>query len=458
MKSVLTAAEIRAAEAEYIAANPSVDLMGRAAEHIANAALEMLGENRQVLVVAGPGNNGGDALFAAAAIAKTGRRVRLWLAFERAHPAGLGAAQAAGCMTLSASNALERLPMVDLVIDGLTGIGGRAGLDSHVSTFAAACRMHKVPVLSIDIPSGLDADSHQAADCFQATKTVTFAAKKLCHVARPAAQYCGDVVVADIGIVIPDASCWQVEISDLRRWWPKPDVMCDKYSRGVVGFDTGSDTYPGAAALGVLGALNTGVGMVRYFGDQPTTVLAVAPSVVCVSGRVQASVLGSGWADCDDDRLRAAASHGVPLVVDAQGLQSLPIDLPAGSVLTPHAGELAQALDINRSQVEEDPLFWVRKAAADFGVCVLLKGPSQYVATPQGQVLIALPGPAWSAQAGSGDVLAGSCGALLATGVSSERAAVMAASVQALAAAANPGPYPPDVIATKFPAVIASLD
>lgn len=457
MRPVSAAQAIREAEAEYFASHPGIDLMARAASHVAEQADAMLGERGRVLAVAGPGNNGGDALFAAAVLAARGHQVGYWLVTGRGHEDGLAAAHDSGCTEWSAAEAFAEVGTTSLVIDGLTGIGGRPGLPPGVTGFADHCRQHGVPVLSIDLPSGLEADSCLASASFTATRTLTFAAEKLCHVARPAADRCGEVVVADIGLTLEEPSVWRAEESDLAASWPVPDSRSDKYSRGVVGVDTGSSHYPGAGVLGVLGALCSGAGMVRYLGPARAEVIAAAPSVVGADGRVQALVVGSGWGSPEEDRFRSACERDVPLVVDAEALCHLPGPIHAGSLLTPHAGELARLLGVRRADIEADPLPHVRAAARQHGVTVLLKGASQYVAEPGGKVTVAVPGPAWTAQAGSGDVLAGICGTLLAAGLEPGPAALAAAGLQALTAAAHPGPHPPEWIARAMPEVLTAL-
>lgn len=246
---------------------------------------------------------------------------------------------------------------------------------------------------------------------------------------------------------------------EVERLWPVPRVDSDKYSRGVVGLDTGSVQYPGAALLGCAGALHAGAGMVRYVGPAlPELVLARFPSVVTADGRVQAMVLGSGWGEtASPERLVAALERDVPLVLDADALTLLPVELPEQCLLTPHAGELAKLLDRERAAVQADPVGHVRRAAETFGATVLLKGATQYVGTPDGAVTTAVPGPSWTAQAGSGDVLAGACGTLLAAGMSAHHAALLAASLQAMAAVAFPGPHPPDRLAEGFADVLGRL-
>ena len=252
----------------------------------------------------------------------------------------------------------------------------------------------------------------------------------------------------------------QVTVEDLTAWWPVPGADSHKYTRGVVGIDAGSQQYPGSALLAISGALGAGSGMVRYLGPvSRDLVTGHFPSVVLADGQVQSMVAGPGWGSIADagSRFRAALARGVPLVVDADALQLLPAELPPDTLLTPHAGELARLLKVERAEIESDPVAAAVLAAGRFGATVLLKGAIQPVASPDGSVRLALPGPAWTAQAGSGDVLAGACGTLLAAGLSAGRAGLMAASLQALTASRFPGPYPPDVQASRFPEVLCRL-
>lgn len=458
MRSVAAIAQIRAAEEKIFAEEPDTDLMARAAESIVSVA-RVLAPGGPVIVVVGPGNNGGDGLYAAATLAAE-REVLIWLAMGTAHDKGLVVARQAGCREVDALEATKALTDAALVIDAVLGIGGRAGLPAELSTFADAAVALGIPVLAVDLPSGLDADTSASHPSFRADCTVTFAAPKMCHVAGAASDLCGDLVVVDIGVPIGETGIQVAEESDVARWWPVPGPDSHKYTRGVVGLDTGSSDYPGAGILSCAGALHAGPGMVRYLGGAPQElVLTRFPSIVFADGRVQAMVLGSGWGERPDaqDRLSAASERGVPLVLDADALTLLPAELPQGCLLTPHAGELAGMLKVGRSEVEADPIGSARRAAATFGATVLLKGGTQYVADPGGNVTIAVRGPAWTGQAGSGDTLAGACGTLLAAGLDAPRAAVLAASLQAIAASQHPGPYAPDVLASMFPAVIAGL-
>ncbi len=298
-----------------------------------------------------------------------------------------------------------------------------------------------------------------------AVRTVTFGAVKVAQVIEPARSRCGTLQFVRLGFDVdlaPDRlRCLSVD--DLRDGWPFPGRSSDKYARGVVGIDTGSPDYPGAGLLGTYGAVHSGAGMVRYLGpdEAGSRLLSLLPNVVLADGRVQARLLGSGWGEREDgaDVLAGVKAEGLPAVVDADGLKYLPEEAPSNWLLTPHAGELARLLGVERSEVEHDPLAAVQRGADRTGATVLLKGATQIVAEPgNGSVTIAVPGPAWTAQAGSGDTLAGVCATLLAAGLDAADAGAYAASLQALAATEFPGPIPPQELATSFPTVLGRLE
>ncbi|MDO5285744.1 MAG: NAD(P)H-hydrate dehydratase [Actinomycetia bacterium] len=461
MQSIYSAAQVRAAESS--ASEPPEELMLRAAAAVAAAARDELGDRTQVLLAVGPGNNGGDALYAGAELA-SGRQVSAWRTAETVHPQAWQAFLDAGGREVGAGEALELLATADLVIDGVFGIGARAGLPGPVEDFADACAERGLPVLSVDLPSGLEADSAWAPTAsFHPTRTLALGSYKACHLLGPASRRCGQVTLVDIGLPVREAQlqAWQVE--DVVAAWPVPDESSDKYNRGVLGIDAGSELYPGAGILATLGAVYTGVGMVRFRGPEPVAevLLRQLPNVVRAEGRVQAWLVGPGWGPRSDGahELDELLGSGLPVVVDADALPYVPEHLGRADVLlTPHAGELAKLLGVPRRDVARDPVAAVRKAAGTYGVTVLLKGAVQYVAGPRSTTVhVAVPGPAWTAQAGSGDVLAGICGSLLAAGMTACQAAVCAASAQALTAAANPGPYPPQDLARRLPQTIAGF-
>lgn len=463
MIAVHTVEQVRAADAAQIAVLPDGELMQRAARGLAEVLrAELVGRSRSVLLLVGPGNNGGDALYAGAILATSGVRVWVWRSTDSYHVDGWQALAEAGGREVDHAGALGLVGSVGIVVDGVYGIGARAGLPDPVAQLAAECRAVGARVVAVDMPSGVEADSCEVSgDAFAAGRTVTFGAYKRCQVLEPARSRCGEVTLVDIGLELPPADLVAWEAADVAAAWPWPDASSDKYSRGVVGLDTGSETYPGAGVLSALGAVYAGSGMVRCLGPEAVfdAVSRVLPNVVRADGQVQAWLAGSGWGDRPGERLTELLATGLPLVVDADGLKHLPQRLNRPEVvLTPHAGELARILRVLRADVVADPVGCVRAAVERFGMTVLLKGATQYVATPgDDRVHLAVPGPAWTAQAGSGDVLAGIVATLLAAGLSPVAAAVCGASVQAMTAAAHPGPYPPQDLARHLPATIAAL-
>jgi hydroxyethylthiazole kinase-like uncharacterized protein yjeF len=244
--------------------------------------------------------------------------------------------------------------------------------------------------------------------------------------------------------------------TDAAGWIAVPNADDDKYSRGVLGVVTGSSRYPGAAVLSVEAALHTGVGMLRYLGpDRPAgLVLARRPEAVTADGRVQAWLLGSGIDEAETEpavveRMDAAITSGLPCVLDAGALH-LRERATGPVVLTPHAGELARLLGVDRAAVAADPPGFAVRAAAELDATVLLKGHTTYVAGP-GIALSTQSAPAWLATAGAGDALAGILGALVATHAEEvvddptalARLAATAAHVHGLAAkfAGKGGPF-----------------
>lgn len=475
MKHVYSVAAIRAAEEAAFALGEVAQtdlvtfelvdtsaLMLRAASGLAEVIeveLRRVGVHKASLLVAcGPGNNGGDALWAGAMLAGRGVSVAVWWTAGEAHAEGWAALRAAGGREVDALGAMAALGEVDLVVDAVMGIGGRGGLPDAVATFAAACADTGVAVVAVDLPSGLAGDSCGVTEAFAADVTVTFGGLKPCLVMEPAASRCGRIELVDIGLELPDPSLVVWEVSDVARRWPRPGPESDKYARGVVGVDAGSEHYPGAAVLVCQGATHAGAGMVRYFGSARDAVVSALPNVVLAPGRVQAHVIGSGWGERSNGAADVAdvLATGLPTVVDADAIGMLPAQCSDLVLLTPHAGELARLVGVTREEVNADPVSAVRFAAKRTGAVVLLKGATSYVAEPSGRVELAVSGPAWTAQAGSGDVLSGICGALLASGSSTREAALLGASLQAMTARANPGPIPPQELARLMPGVIAA--
>ncbi|KRB78077.1 carbohydrate kinase [Nocardioides sp. Root190] len=453
-----TVEQVRAAEADLLARLPQGALMQRAAYGLAHAVLDLLGGGygRRVLLLVGPGHNGGDALYAGVVLARRGARVEAWLLADSVHEDGLAAFRAVGGRVAPAGSAHDGF---DVVIDGILGIGGRPGL--RPDAVAALEAVAGVPVVAVDVPSGVDVDTGEiAGPHVVADLTVTFGTHKGCHLLDPAALACGAVDLVDIGLDLPPAPIEALQPMDVAALLPRPALDGHKYSRGVVGVRAGSAAYPGAGLLSVAGASCGLAGMVRYDGDEVVLrqVRAAHPEVVG-PGRVQAWVVGSGSDDAAQPALSAALADAVPVVVDADALAFADLARGRDAVLTPHAGELARMLGAQRSVIEASPLEHARRAAQEYDAVVLLKGRRTVIAAPDGAVRVTTTGTPWLATAGAGDVLGGLIGALLASGLCPFDAASVGSWLHGAAAtlAAQQGPFVAGDVAAALPALLATL-
>jgi hydroxyethylthiazole kinase-like uncharacterized protein yjeF len=456
MRSAHTVEQVRAAESALMERLPEGTLMQRAAAGLATSVIDLLGGayGRRVLLLVGSGDNGGDALYAGAMLARRGARVEAVATSESMHQGGLTALRAAGGRRVTP----DELRQPEVVVDGIVGIGGRPGLrDRAMKILRAVCG---VPVVAVDVPSGVDVDTGRIeGDHVTADVTVTFGTHKVCHFVEPAAAACGVVHHVDIGLDLPEARVTAFQSQDVAALLPKPQGDTQKYLRGVVGIRAGSERYPGAGVMSISGASTGLCGMVRYAGGAAQAVIAAHPEVVVGEGRAQAWVVGSGGDADAHEALAKALTFGVPVVVDADALLHLEphVDLPA--LLTPHAGELASMLWVDRSAIEADQLAFARRAARDYGATVLLKGHHTLVAAPDGRVCVTTSGTPWLAVAGAGDVLGGLCGALLAAGLSPFDAGAVGSWVHGAAAtlASGGGPITAPAVARAIPQVVADL-
>lgn len=473
MRHYYTADQIREAEAPLLASLPDGALMRRAAHGLAVAIVHELVlqtggvSGRHICAVVGSGDNGGDALWAATFLRRRGAAAAaVLLNPDRTHRNGLAAFTAAG------GRIVETVPtQADLVIDGVVGISGSGPLRPDAAEVFDAVEAAGVPVVAVDIPSGIDVQTGVAdGRHVRATLTVTFGGLKPVH----ALGNCGRVELVDIGLELPASDLMAFDAADVAARWPVPGPKDDKYTQGVTGVLAGSATYPGAAVLCTGAAVAATSGMVRYAGSAGQQVLSQWPEVIAAptasaSGRVQAWAVGPGLGTDDTGAaaLWFALESGLPAVVDADGLTILAAhpDLVDGrqapTVLTPHAGEFAR---LAGSPPGDDRVNATRRLADRLGVTVLLKGNVTVIADPGGPVYLNAAGQSWAATAGSGDVLSGVIGALLAAGLPAGEAAAAAAFVHARAAslaAADPGPSPAPTSASRILAhirtAIASL-
>lgn len=470
MRHYYTAEQIRAAEAPLLASLPDGVLMRRAAFGLATAiAAELKSRTggvagRRVCAVVGSGDNGGDALWAATFLRRRGAgATAVLLNPDRTHAKALEAFRAAG------GRIVETIPQAtDLVIDGVVGIGATGPLRPNAAAVFAA---NTAPVVAVDLPSGIDVHTGATdGPHVQAALTVTFGGLKPVH----GLADCGRVELIDIGLDLPQPTFLGFEAHDVRARWPVPHPSDDKYSQGVKGVLAGSATYPGAAILSTGAAVAATSGMVRYAGSAHAEVVSHWPEVVAApdvttAGRVQAWVVGPGLGTdtVGEEALRFALDTDLPVIVDADALTLLAADLDlvadrtAPTVLTPHAGEFAR---LAGHPPGSDRVAAARGLADRVNATVLLKGNVTIIAEPDGPTYLNPAGQSWAATAGSGDVLSGIIGALLASGIAPGEAAAMAAFVHARAAdlaAHDPGPRPAPTSAHRIlahvRAAIASL-
>jgi ADP-dependent NAD(P)H-hydrate dehydratase / NAD(P)H-hydrate epimerase len=515
-------AKVRAAEAALMALVPDGALMQRAAAGLASVCATVLRASpgvlygSRVVVLAGTGDNGGDALYAAAMLARRGAAVTALQAGPRMHAGGAGALRAAGgriVEVMPLRGADDTLPDIaarhdvghaarhaighaDLILDGMLGIGGKGGLRDPYATLAQLAANSAATTIAVDLPSGIDADTGAVdGPAVRASITVTFGTVKPGLLIDPGAGHAGVVELVDIGLEPhlldpPDVSAPQR--ADIAALVPRPGPESDKYRRGVLGLLAGSDRFTGAALLSAGAAVHGGAGMVRLV-TAPAAAAAVRhvwPEVVITEltgesrersgeekefpgggprvpddiGRVQAWVAGPGMGVTQEAalRLEAVLATSLPVLVDADGLSLLAqrrdlLPRPAPTLLTPHAGELGRLLGADPADIEARRLEHARRAATTFGACVLLKGSTTVVAPPDGAdpVLVNTTGTPWLATAGTGDVLSGLAGALLAQGLLPPQAAVVAAYLHGLAArlavAGDPGDGAMDVVGAEAP-------
>ncbi|HQR80251.1 MAG TPA: NAD(P)H-hydrate epimerase [Actinomycetota bacterium] len=400
MQPVHDVPTIRTAEEALMARMTAGALMQRAATGLAVRTARLMRAHYggisglRLAVVAGSGNNGGDALFAASQLARRGVAVDILPTSDTLHEAGLRAARREGARVRAPRRA-------DVVLDAVVGIGGTGPLRDN----AAAIRdtVEAELTIAVDLPSGLQPDTGDVpGQVWRADHTVTFGTLKPGVVLRP--DVCGQVHLVDIGLdaTLPPATVHVVQRADAAEYFPRPGFRDHKYTRGVVSIAAGSQKYPGAGQLCTAGARHADVGMVR-------SAVGGFPDVVVADGRTDAYVVGPGLADAGrlEQAVAQALGSGRPVVLDAEALAHA---APGPVVITPHEGEFARL----GFELGSDRIAAVRAAAAQLQVVVLLKGAVTVVAEPGGQVFVNTHSDASLSTAGSGDVLSGLLGGMLA--------------------------------------------
>jgi ADP-dependent NAD(P)H-hydrate dehydratase / NAD(P)H-hydrate epimerase len=485
---VLTTAEMERADRLTIAAGtPGFALMLSAGQAVVEAAMDLV-EEGTILVVAGRGNNGGDGFVAAAELAARGREVSVILLCERDSLQGDAASAARGWKFPVLPFNPHAIGRPALIIDALFGAGLNRPVKGDPFDMIEAVNANGAPVLSIDLPSGINGTSGAVlGTAIRATETVTFFRRKPGHLLLPGRIHCGRVRVADIGIsadVLKEIAPRTFENTPQiwRESFPVPRIDGQKYNRGHTVVASGDIAATGAARLSARGALRAGAGLVTLASPRDAlTVNAAALTAVMVrpidtkaefaefltDKRLNTCVIGpgAGVGERSRDFVLAALSAGRDMVLDADALTSFAgapdhlfeaIKASSNSqvVLTPHDGEFPRLFsDISNKHPQRSKLERVRAAADRCGAVVLLKGPDTVVASPDGRATIAANAPPWLATAGAGDVLAGMIAGMLSQGVPAFEAASIGVWMHGEAAReAGPG-----LIAEDLPEVLPAV-
>jgi ADP-dependent NAD(P)H-hydrate dehydratase / NAD(P)H-hydrate epimerase len=489
---ILTTAEMDRADRLTIAAGtPGFALMLSAGQAVADAAGELandLAAEGPIMVVAGPGNNGGDGFVAAAELAAQGREVCVILMCERDALHGDAASAARGWKHPVLPFNPQAIGRPALIVDALFGAGLSRPVEGDARAMIEAINANGAPVLAVDLPSGVNGTSGAIMGvAVHATETVTFFRKKPAHLLLPGRLQCGRVRLADIGIEdeVLDEIKPQAFENGPQVWrasFAVPKIASHKYSRGHVLAVSGEIASTGAARLAARAALRAGAGLVTLASPRDAlavnaaalTAVMVRPvdtaiefGEVLADKRFNTVVIGpgAGVGQRTIDFVHTALGAGRHLVLDADALTSFaqaPDRLfeairavhDARVVLTPHEGEFPRLFsDMSNKHPGRSKLDRVRAAAERSGAVVLLKGADTTVASPDGRATIAANAPPWLATAGAGDVLSGIIAGLLAQGVPAFEAASMGVWMHGEAAReAGPG-----LIAEDLPEVMPAV-
>lgn len=489
---VLTTAEMERADRLAIAAGtPGFSLMLSAGQAVAAAAMDLVTEG-SILVIAGPGNNGGDGFVAAAELAARGRDVSVILLCERDSLQGDAASAARGWKYPVLPFNPQAIGRPALIIDALFGAGLDRPVKGEPFEMIEAINANGAPVLAVDLPSGINGTSGAImGTAVRAVETVTFFRRKPAHLLLPGRLHCGRVRVADIGIdarVLSEIAPKTFENipSSWSGAFPVPTMEGHKYNRGHVAVVSGGIAATGAARLSARGALRAGAGLATL--ASPREALAVNASALTAvmvrpvdtviefaellnEKRLNAYVIGpgAGVGERTENFVLTALSAKRAVVLDADALTSfagnperlfeaIKRSQDSQVVLTPHEGEFPRLFsDLSNKHPLRSKLKRVRTAAERSGAVVLLKGPDTTVASPDGRATISANAPPWLATAGAGDVLSGMIAGLLAQGVPAFEAASIAVWMHGEAAQeAGPGLIAEDLPET-LPAVTRRL-
>ena len=453
---------------------PSIVLMENAALAVVDAIETHYPDADRVAILCGPGANGGDGLAVARHLENRGIVPVVLIIGDRARYGGDSLTNLTICERLGlpiyeirdsggVDEALVHASDADVIVDAIFGTGlDRAPEGIFAETIRAIAEL-RIPVVAVDLPSGANASTTEPFDpCIQAEYTVTFAAPKLCHIFEPAVSYCGEVIVADIAI--PNVAI-EDELVELGLVTPRdvqPFVVprfatAHKGTYGHVAIVAGSPGRSGAAVMAARGAVRTGAGLVTVATDEASAAVVHAGSVEAMThhytiGDVErllpvfegktAAIVGPGLRDDEECYafVRALASRiDIPLLIDASALNAFagrqaeinPNGRPR--VITPHPGELARVMQMDKDEIARDRISAARAAARACHCIVVLKGHQTLIAEPDGHVWVNPTGNPGMASGGMGDVLSGMIGALLARNLDALDAAVVGVYLHGLA-------------------------
>lgn len=474
-REIMTVSEMSAADRAAVDRGASTEvLMERAGAAVAEAVRARF-SRRAVVIWCGPGDNGGDGYVVARHLRRKGWPVRV----EASGPPASAAAKFAAARWKGETALLSPEPTrADLYIDALFGAGLSRPLDGDVAKLARAVAELEKPIVAIDIPSGVAGDTGRALGeaAFRADLTVTFHRRKLAHTLIEGRQACGEIVVADIGLG-PLSGSFTLHENTPDLWgsrFPWPALDAHKHRRGRLKVVSGDAWSTGAARLAARGGLRIGAGVVTVLSPPAAlTVNAANLEAIMVSpvegeGDLEAAgegadavVIGpaAGVGEATARNLFALARTGAALVVDADALTSFRHDpealfsaLDRDDVLTPHPGEFERIFP-GLLATSPERVSAAREAARRAGAVVLLKGADTVVAAPDGRAAVSLNGSPWLATAGSGDVLAGFIGGLIAQGMESFEAACAGAWIHAECGAA----HGPGLISEDLPGLAPTI-
>ncbi len=454
-RDILTVGEMTAADQAAIAAGTAgLTLMRRAGEAVANAVRERW-TPRPVVVLCGPGNNGGDGFVAAEALADAGWSVTVALAGEREALKGDAALAAAAWTGPTLKLDPGVVAPAELIVDALFGAGLSKPISGVVADTLRAAEASGRPIVAVDLPSGLSGDlGRPLGFAPRCALTITFHRKKPAHVLEPGRALCGEVVVADIGLSSAPTRLFENGPALWGARFPWPNRDSHKHARGRLIVVSGEMWSTGAARLAARGALRIGAGLVTVLSP-PDALLVNAAHLEAVMLRpfdtdteleaaathADAAIIGpaAGVNEATVSNLFALARTGAAIVIDADALTAFRDDpdelfsvLDRDDVLTPHPGEFERVFP-GVLEAAPERIAAARQAAARAHAVVLLKGPDTVIAAPDGRCCVNTNGSPWLATAGSGDVLAGFIGGLVAQGMDSFEAACAGAWIHAQA-------------------------